>query len=285
MAYDLAVIGGGPAGLSAALTARQRNKSVVLFEHLGFSPKLSKAHLVENYLGLPEMTGKQLMDTFVAHVKKHEIAIIEEKITNIYSGDNFTIVSNVNAYEVKAVVFATGAATNKALDGESKFLGRGVSYCATCDGMLFKGKTVAVIASVAESEEEVKFLCEICEKVYFLPLYKGEYPQAKNLEVVKEMPQEILGQNSVEKIMTDKGEYAVEGVFIFHATVPPDNIMPGLEFENNFIKVDKDMKTNIAGFYAAGDCTGQPWQISRATGQGQIASLSAVSYLDKKAKD
>jgi len=284
MVYDLAIVGGGPAGLSAALTALQRNKSVILFEHLGFSPKLSKSHLVENYLGLPKMSGKELIDKFVQHVKTHEATIVEEKIINIYPGDEFTLISGNNAYQAQAVVFATGAATSKALQGEGKFLGRGVSYCATCDGMIFKGKNVAVIASLPESEEEIGFLAEICQKVYLFPLYKGEYPKYANLEVVKEIPQEILGQETVETLKTDKNQYKVDGIFIFHATVHPDSIIPGLEFETNFIKVDKDMKTNVAGFFAAGDCTGQPWQISRATGQGQLAALSAVSYLDKKHK-
>ena len=285
MKYDIAIVGGGPAGLSAALTARQRNKSVILFEHMGFSPKLSKAHLVENYLGFSKMNGKELMNKFVQHVKANEVTIVEEQIINIYPGDEFTLVSESNVYTAAAVIFATGAATSKALPGENNLLGRGVSYCATCDGLFFKEKTVAVVASLPESEEEVVFLTQICKKVLYFPSYNGEYPKQTNLEVVKETILQIQGEDIVQGIKTDKRQYVVDGIFIFHTTVPPGNIIQGLDYEDNFIKVDKDMKTNIEGFFASGDCAGQPWQISKATGQGQQAALSAVAYLDKKTKN
>ena len=249
MIYDIAIVGGGPAGLSAALTARQRGKQVILFDHLGFSPKLSKSPLVENYLGLPGMTGKSLMNTFLEHVKKHDVEFAEEKITGIYPDDNgFSLFSNMGSYQALAVVFAAGATMDDSLEGESRLLGRGVSYCGTCDGLFFKGKNIAVIASLAESKGETYFLSEICSSVLFIPCYKGNYPERENITVIKERPKEILGDDAVTAIKTDKGEYPVDGVFIFHAAVHPDNIITGLEFNDNFIKTDEHMRTNIHGF-------------------------------------
>lgn len=285
MLYDIAIIGGGPAGLSAALTAKQRGKTVILFDHLGHSPKLSKSPLVKNYLGLPDVSGRELVEIFLSHVKQYDVEFVQEKITSIYPDEEgFSLFSGSASYRSLSVVYAAGAAMNDALAGESRLLGRGVSYCGTCDGMLFKGKKVAVIASVEESETEVHFLSEICESVLLIPFYKGKYPEGNNITVIKELPKEILGKEAVTAIRTDKGEHPVDGVFIFHAAVDPENIISGLELEDSFIKADADMKTNIYGFFAAGDCTGQPWQIAKAAGQGQVAALSAVLCVDKKIK-
>lgn len=284
MIYDIAIIGGGPAGLSAALTARQRNKSVVLFEAKDFSPRLSKAHKVENYLGLPDIDGKKMMEKFLSHVKKHEPTIIKDKVTGIFPGEkDFTIVTRELSYQAGAVIFALGEPPSKTFPGELDFLGRGVSYCGTCDGMFFTDRKVAVIATSKESDEETEFLTEVCSEIIYIPLFKGDYYQSSKIKVVQEVPKEILGNEVVTGLTTDKGAYEVDGVFIFREDSPLESIIEGLELEEgNFIKVDNQMRTNIPGIFAAGDCTGRPWQISRATGQGLVASLSAVSYLFNK---
>ncbi len=280
--YDIAIIGGGPAGLSAALTARARNKTVALFEPRGFSPKLSKAHQIDNYLGLPSLSGKELMEAFVKQVQSRQPDIIEEKVVNIFPGDEFTIMTGQNTYRAGAVIITTGAPSGQQYPGESELLGRGVSYCATCDGMFFKGKKVAVIASLPESEEETEFLADICTEVLYIPLYKGEYPKKANLRIIKSTPLAIIGQDSVQEIETGNGREQVDGVFIFRDSEPLESILPTLELSEKLIKVDIDMKSSIPGVFAAGDCTGRPWQINRAAGQGQVAALSAVAFLAQK---
>lgn len=281
MLYDTAVIGGGPAGLSATLTLRQRNKSVILFEAKDFSPKLSKAHSVENYLGIPSISGKELMNSFVKHVVKHSPVIIYDKVVSVYKGEEvFTIATNQNSYQAKTIIFAVGDSKSKTLNGEKRLLGRGVSYCGTCDGMFFADKKVAVIATNKESDEETKFLTEVCGEVLYFPLFKGEYYKDAKITLSDEIPVEIIGDSVVSGIKTDKGSYEVDGVFIFRESEPLETLLDGLEIiDEKFIKIDGKMKTNIEGVFAAGDCVGHPWQISIATGQGVVAALSAVSYL------
>lgn len=280
--FDIAVIGGGPAGLSAALTGRIRNKSIALFEHLDFSQKLQKAHLVDNYLGMPEITGKGMMQHFSSHALAHGPKLIKEKVVNVFPGDKmFTLLTPGNTYEAKAVIFATGVVSTLLFQGERDLLGRGVSYCATCDGRMFQGRDVAVISYTEEGENEIEFLAELCRNVYFLPQYKGDFGNMRSpVKVVSTKPKAIVGDGQVEKLVTDKEELKVHGVFIMRQSDPVENLLPGLELEGEVIKVNRDMSTNIPGVFAAGDCTGKPWQIAKATGEGLVAVLSAITYID-----
>lgn len=279
--FDIAVIGGGPAGLSAALTGRIRNKNVAIFEHLEHSEKLQKAHLVDNYLGMPQITGQGMMQQFVAHCLAHQPILIKEKVTNVYPGEaGFTLLTPRESYQARTVILATGVVSTALFAGEREFLGRGVSYCATCDGMFYQGKDVAVISYSPEGEHEAEYLGEICRQVYYLPQYK-EYRRAmrSNIQVVESKPQAIQGDAQVDKLLTNQQEMKVHGVFIFRQSDPVENILPGLELEGEVIKVARDMSTNIPGIFAAGDCTGKPWQIAKAAGEGQVAVLSAIAYL------
>lgn len=284
--FDIAVIGGGPAGLSAALTGRIRNKSVALFEHLDFSQKLQKAHLVDNYPGLPQITGKGLMQQMSAHCLAHEPTLIKEKVMSIFPGDAFTLLTPAATYQARAVVLTTGVVSTLLFAGEKDFLGRGVSYCATCDGMFYKDKKVAVIAYTEEGEHEAQYLGELCREVYFLPQYKATEPPTlrDNVRLVADKPRAIEGDSQVERLVTDRGRLEVDGVFILRQSDPVENILPGLELEGEVIKVARDMSTNIAGVFAAGDCTGRPWQIAKAVGEGLVAVLSAIGYLEAKTK-
>lgn len=281
--FDIAVIGAGPAGLSAALTARVRNKSVALFEHLDFSPKLQKAHTINNYPGLPMLAGKDLMKQLSDHCLAAGPTLIREKVTNIYAGDTFTLLTPNNTYEARAVVLAIGVSNSALLSGEKDLVGKGVCYCATCDGMLYRDKPVAVIAYTEEGEHEAEFLGEICPTVYFLPQYKTEYqPKQPSVQVLKTRPQAILGEEEVAGLKTDKGELQVDGIFILRQSDPAETLLPELEMDGPFVKVNRDQATNVPGVYAAGDCSGKPWQISRATGEGQVAVLNAIGHLDAK---
>ncbi|MDD3396529.1 MAG: NAD(P)/FAD-dependent oxidoreductase [Acidaminococcaceae bacterium] len=282
--YDIAIIGGGPAGLSAAVTAAVRNKKVAVFEANGFSPRLQLAAHIHNYLGFEDISGADMMHKFLAQVRSYPVAIIEQKVMALQPmGDKFMLGTSGDVYEAAAVIIATGMAPAGTLPGEKELLGQGVSYCATCDGMLYRGKKVVVISAVPHALEEVEFLAGLCSEVILVPLYKLEaVPQASNITVVKTVPQAITRGEQGMEVQSKDGTMRSDGVFIFRVSNPVDTLMPGLQLQEQSIGVDAAMATNIAGIFAAGDCTGQPWQISRATGQGQVAALGAVSYLASK---
>ncbi|CUH95436.1 hypothetical protein P22_1507 [Propionispora sp. 2/2-37] len=284
--FDIAVIGGGPAGLSAALTGRVRNKQIALFEHMNHSEKLQKAHIIDNYLGMPKITGPGMMQQFVAHCMAHQPTLIKEKVVTVFPGeDMFTLLTPVNTYEARTVILTTGVVSTTLFKGEKAFLGRGVSYCATCDGMFYREKDVAVISYTSEGEQEAEYLGEICRNVFYFPQYKPQPTAMRSgVSIITARPCSIEGDTQVEKLIVDQGEYKVNGIFIMRQSDPVENILPGLELEGEVIKVNRDMSTNIPGVYAAGDCTGKPWQIAKATGEGLVAVLSAINYLDKKAK-
>ena len=281
--FDVAIIGAGPAGLSAALTARVRNKSVALFEHMDFSPKLQKAHAINNYPGLPSTPGKDLMKQFADHALAAGPTLIKEKVTNVFAGDTFTLLTPNDTYEAKTIVLAIGVSNSAMLTGEKDLVGKGVCYCATCDGMLYRDKPVAVIAYTEEGEHDADFLGEICPVVYFIPQYKTEYqPKQPTIQVLKARPQAVLGTDEVTGLTTDAGELKVDGIFILRQSDPAETLLPELEMDGPFVKVNRDQATNVPGVYAAGDCTGKPWQIARAVGEGLTAVLNAIGYIDSK---
>ncbi|MDO5038913.1 NAD(P)/FAD-dependent oxidoreductase [Clostridium sp.] len=279
--YDIAIIGSGPAGLSAALNAKIRNKSFIIFGNDNLSDKLEKAPKVNNYLGFSKGTGKDLLNEFKNHLEKMEISITNERVNNIYAmGDYFTLMVNQKMYEAKSIILATGIEYTKPLKGETEFLGRGVGYCATCDAPLYKGKKVTIISYTKEGEEEANFVSELASEVFFIPMYKGEYNLNDNITIVDDRPVEIVGDNKVSKvILNGDKEIETDGVFVLKNAVPPAQLVPGLEIEDGHIKVDRLMKTNIKGCFAAGDCVGKPYQYIKSAGEGNIAALSAAAYL------
>ncbi|PRR80542.1 Thioredoxin reductase [Clostridium liquoris] len=281
--YDIAIIGSGPAGLSAAINAKIRNKDAIIFGNKELSYKLSKAPKINNYLGFFDITGSQLKKAFKNHIEAMDINITEEKVNAVYAmGDYFAIMVNEKSYESKAIVIATGMEHSKPIRGEEEFLGRGVGYCATCDAPLYKGKVVTVIGYNKEAEEDANFVSELASKVYYIPMYRDKYGLNKSIEVVEDKPMEILGENLVNKLVLKNKEINTDGVFVLKDSVSPEQLVPGLEMEEGHIKVDKNMKTSIEGCFAAGDCTGKPYQYIKSAGEGQVAALNAVSYLNSK---
>lgn len=279
--YDVAIIGSGPAGLSAAINCKIRNKSFVIFGSNNLSTKIQKAPKINNYLGFPNSSGDALGEAFLKHIKEMEINITEERINNVYAmGDYFALMVNEKMYEAKSLILATGVEFTRPILGEEKFLGRGVGYCATCDAPLYKGKKVAIISSIEEGEEEANYVNELAEKVYYLPLYNKEYKLNEEIEVIKDKPVEIIGEDKVSKLILKENELDIDGVFILKDAISPAQLVPGLNVEDGHIVVDRLMKTNIKGCFAAGDCVGKPYQYIKAAGEGNIASLSAVAYLN-----
>lgn len=282
--YDVAVVGGGPAGLSAALTARVRNKSVVIFEHMGFSAKLQRAADIPNYLGLPNLSGKELMERMAEHCLAAGPELVKEKVTQIFPGDVFTLLTPQDVYEAKTVILAIGVSPAELLAGEKGLLGQGVSYCATCDGMLYREKEVAVVAYAAEAEHEAAFLSEICSKVLYFPQYKPVGSLPPNVQICSGKPKGVAAKEDRFVLQHTKGQVEADGIFILRETDPVENLLAEVELCKDAIKVSHTQKTSVPGVFAAGDCTGKPWQITVAVGEGNAAAHAAISYLAAKEK-
>ena len=278
--YDCAIIGSGPAGMEAAITLKIRNKSFILIGSSNSSDKVYKAHEVNNYLGLPGIKGEDFSKVFLNHLKQMDINITEDRISQIYDmGDYYSLQgSGNNMYEAKSIIIATGVATSKPYKGENDMLGSGVSYCATCDGMLYKNKDIAVVIDSEEEFEEVNYLSEIVNNIYLFPLYKNELKDNKNIKIVNEKILE-LQNNEKRVVITENNSYNVDGIFILRKSVPASYLIYGIDMDNNHIKVDRLMTTNLRGVFACGDIVGKPYQYIKAAGEGNIAALSVVNYL------
>ena len=279
---DIAIIGAGPAGLSAAINGMIRNKKVKV---IGKDPKTSylyKAEKVDNYLGTHNVTGPEMVDQFVKHALEMGVDIEEGRVLEIFPmGDYYALNVDNNFIEAKTVIIANGLGKSKAMPGEKEYLGKGVSYCATCDGMLYRDKTVVLIGETAEAEEDANYLQEVTGKTYYVPLYEEIQHVNENVEIIRAKPKKILGEQVVTGLTLDDRDIEAQGVFIAKETTPIAQILGGLELENNSIKVSRFMETNMPGIFAAGDCTGRPYQVSKAVGEGVVAALEAVSYLHK----
>lgn len=280
--YDIAIIGSGPAGLSAALNAKIRKKKFVIFGNDELSGKLVKAQKINNYLGFYGMSGAEIKEQFDSHIKSMDIKITNERINNIYSmGGYFALMANDKTYEALTVILATGVNFGKPFEGEERLLGKGVGYCATCDAPLYKNKVVTIIAYNKKEESEANFVASIASKVYYIPMYNENIELDPKIEVIKGIPIKIEGQNKVEKLILKDREIETEGLFILRESVSPGQLVPGLKVTENHVEVDRLMKTNLNGCFAAGDIVGMPYQYIKAAGEGNIAALSAVSYLDR----
>ncbi|MGN0395308.1 MAG: NAD(P)/FAD-dependent oxidoreductase [Coprococcus sp.] len=279
---DIAIIGTGPAGVSAAITANVRNKSILLFGNRNMSDKIRKASQISNYPGLPDITGAELSERFAGHLDKMNIHINDERVAAVYAmGNYFAIQTAEQMYEAHSVILATGVVHGQALAGEKELLGSGVSYCATCDAQLYRGRITAVIGYSPEFEPEADFLAKIAGKVYYIPMYGSETHLSDAVTVIREIPVEIAGSMKVEKLITNKSSYDVDGVFVMRNSIAPERLVPGLEIKDNHISVNMQMETNLTGCFACGDVTGRPYQYIKAAGQGNVAALSAVEYLDR----
>lgn len=281
--YDIAIVGTGPGGVSAAVTAKVRGKRLVLFGSRHLSEKIEKAHSILNYPGLPNVSGPELAQAFRGQLDSLGIPITEKQVTAIYAmGDYFVLQTPDDMVEATTVILAAGVVTAKALPGENELLGRGVSYCATCDAHFYRGKTVAVVGYSGHSCREAAFLAETCQKVLYFPAAPHEINLPDSVQVVREKPTAIVGQGQAAALRTGRGEYPVDGVFVLRDAVAPDKLVPGIKTRGNHIEVDLQMNTNLPGLFACGDITGTPYQYIKAAGQGNVAALSAVAYLAEK---
>lgn len=281
MRYDIAIVGTGPAGISAAITSKIRNKNIILLGSKNLSDKLSKAHEIDNYPGFPHIAGAELAANLAKHVESLGIEITEKRVSTVYTmGDYFTLQADSDMIEASSVILAGGIVQGKSLEGEDNFVGRGVSYCATCDGRLYTGKKVAVLGYTAEAVEEAEYLSEIVGEVEYYAMNKSLLPKEKdNLKIINEIPKSIKGSMKADSLVTDKAEHEVDCVFVLRDAIQPSQLAPGIETDGPHIKVNLQMETNIKGLFACGDIAGKPYQYIKSAGQGNIAALSAVSYL------
>ena len=280
--FDVAIIGSGPAGISSAINCKIRNKSIVLFGQNELSHKVEISEKINNYPGLPNISGKELNAKMREHLDSMGIEITEERITGIYNmKGKFTLLANRKMFEARSVILCLGAETIKPLPNERELLGRGVSYCATCDGMLYKDKKIAVFCDNADGEEEVEYLSDLASEVYYSHKFTSKIDKA-NVTHLKSRITAVIGDGKVSGIeLADGTNLDVDGVFFIKQAVSADVLLNKLEVQNGSIVVDKNMKTSIDGCFAAGDCTGTPYQIAKAVGEGNIAAHSAVKYLSE----
>ncbi len=263
--FDILIVGGGPAGISAALTALNRGKKVGVIANPPSTSKLYLAEAVTNYPGLSG-TGKEIVKTMHRQLQDSAAVIIEGKALSVMPlGDTIGVAVGNSFYEASAVIVATGISRRPICEGESKFLGRGVSYCATCDGMLYKEKTVAVIGEGEEAESDISFLRGIgCEVLTFSGKEKFD----------------ILGGMKADTLVANGKEYKTACIFILKETLSAENLVSGIETERGIIKTSRSGETNIKGIFAAGDCTGAPYQLAKAAGEGNVAALTACEYIN-----
>lgn len=300
--YDLIIIGAGSAGLSAAIYAARRElKTLVLSKDVGGQANL--AHIVENYPGVENLTGPQLLQVFYKQAQSFGVEFAFGEVKQIEKiGEGFAIKTLNNQFEAKALILAFGL-THRHLNvpGEIELTGKGVSYCANCDGPFFKEKTVAVVGGGNSALDAAEYLSKLTKKVYLIhrrdefraeEVLQNKVKQTDKIEILYNTEVEKLeGENKLQKAVVvntqtqEKKELEIDGVFIEIGFELKTDLIEGLIKldERNHIPVDANAATNEEGIFAAGDCTNVPFkQIVVSAGQGAIAALSAYQYVTKE---
>lgn len=282
MRYDVAIVGTGPAGLEAAITLKIRKKNIIVIGKKDSSGKVRSAEKIDNYLGIPAVSGDDLAKKMLDHAESMGVEITEGRVSMIYPyGEYFAIQSGEEIIEAASVILCAGVAPAKTIPGESEFLGRGVSYCATCDAAMYKDKKAVVVSYSPAFEEEAEFLRKYASEVIYVPVYDAGELKIEGVDIFIGKPVEIKGAMKANTLITDNGEIQTDGVFVLRDQIVPSSMVPGLETEGSAVKCGRDMSTSIPGLFAAGDITGAPYQLIKASGEGLVAALSAVSYLNK----
>ena len=267
MSYDIIVIGGGPAGLTAAIQGRVRGRTVLVVSNEPTASPLCKAPEIENYPGIPHVSGLGLVESMVEQAKALGAELRHGRVIAVMAaGESCYVSIGSDVVEGRTVILAMGVSRAAPLAGEMEYLGWGVSYCATCDGMFYRNKDIVVAGNAPDLAEETEYLRNI-----------GCLVREVRLPGLK-----VLGEQKVTGVRAADGEeIPCEAVFLLRSTLVPDRMVPGVELENGHIRVDRNMRTNLPGVFAAGDCTGQPLQLAKAVGEGQMAAHSADQYIEQ----
>lgn len=277
--HDILILGAGPAGLSAAVAARQKNRSALVISNPSGQNPLSRAERIDNYLGMPGMNGVEMLSAFEEHARKMGADFVTGRVISAMAlGEQFFLTVGSEVYEGRRLILASGVARGAKYPGEQEFLGRGVSYCATCDGMLYRNRPVAVVGRSKDAPLEANYLAALgCQVTYVSP--QAPVGLEAHIPFVRAGQLEILGEGAVTALSADGGRIPCDCVFILRETVVPTELFPDLETQDGAIRVDRQMRTNLPGVFAAGDCTGKPLQIAKAVGEGLIAAECAADEL------
>ncbi len=302
--FDVVIVGAGPAGLTAGMYLARLGLNVAILEKETPGGRAATAPIVEDYPGVERTTGAELMKKFEYQAKKFGAKIfINENVVDVEKrGDVYVVKTKVgNEYRAPSIIIATGLTVGGIkVPGEKELFGKGVSYCAVCDGPMFKDKPVALVGSDDHAMEEALYLSTVASKVYVIP--HGELEASE--EMIKALKNtgkvdiidrakviEIKGNNKVESIVIEKDgkreELKVDAVFISKGEVPTAEVFKkiGVQLdEKGFVKVTPKMETGVPGVYAAGDVTGIGFQIVTAAGQGATAALEAYKYVKSHKK-
>lgn len=301
--YDIIIIGGGAAGLSAAIYASRGGMKTLIFEKLATGGQAVKTYEIDNYPGFYNTpTGTELMDAFAAHASKHNIEIKKEAVREINDIDSDVkkVITRKGIYETKSIIFATGASPKKlGIPGEAELTGAGVSYCATCDGAFFKDLDTVVIGGGNTAMEDALYLARFCNHV-FLMNRSENFKATKNLlekveaepkiTIYKNMiPEGFAGNGRLEKVLAkniatgDKGFINAAGAIVAIGITPENTLAKksGINLcEKEFIETDMYLATNIKGVFAAGDCRVSPLrQVITSAADGAVAATSAINYI------
>ena len=297
--YDLIIIGGGPAGLTAGIYAMRAKLNTLCIEKENEGGKIAEAGIVENYPGFDNIRGFELAQKFVEHAKKFNLNITHDTIKKIDTSDRpFKVIGENNTYTAKAIIIATGTKDKKLGLNEDDFVGRGVSYCTTCDAFFYMNKEVIVVGRGTPAVMSALNLKDIVKKVTVITdkeelraaesIMMERLNSAENIEVITNAkPLKILGSDKAEGVLVsidgEEKEIKADGIFISMGHIPNSEFLEGSGIELNksgFVVVDKSCKTNIDGIFACGDIAGGVLQVSKAVGEGAVALASASKYLN-----
>ena len=278
---DTAIIGTGPAGLSAAINLTMRGKEILWFGSPEMSFKIEKSEKIANYPGFSEISGAALNEQFRAHAKRLGLEPVDQMVTGITKlRDRYVLMAENEMYEARTILLTIGAAAPRGFPGETEYLGHGVSYCATCDGMFYKGKTIAVFCSAKRFEPEVIYLADMAQTVYLFAPYSDCGVALPNVRKMDAKITQVNGEKRIKALrLNDGSELAVDGLFCLRNAVAPTTLLPKLELDGPHIAVNRKQETNLPGCFAAGDCTGLPYQIAKAVGEGNVAAHTILEYL------
>ncbi len=300
--HDLVIIGGGPAGLTAGLYAARAKLDAVLYEQLVPGGQILTTDWIENYPGFPEgLSGFDLVDRMKRQAERFGLQIENREVKSFdTSGKLMTIVTDQGAVETKSIIFASGATPRKiGVDGESELTGKGVSYCATCDGPFYRDQEVAVIGGGDTAVQEALFLTKFAGKVYLVhrrdklravKILQERAEAEEKIELVWDtIPLKVLGSTAVEGLAVknvksgEESTLPIQGVFVFIGYSPNNNLLKGIVDmdDQGFVKTDGDMQTSIPGVFAAGDIRSKLLrQVSTAVGEGAAAAFAAERYIE-----
>jgi thioredoxin reductase (NADPH) len=285
--YDVIVVGSGPAGISAAINVANRQRTVALMGGQAPFGRIRKAPSIANYPGFTSASGEELAAAFERHLDEFDVPVIGEKVSKIIPDeDGFVVFSEREVYRAGAVVLATGVYREAEIEGEEELVGQGVSYCVTCDGRLFAGRRGAFISYAPQGEEEAAALAEdYGVDVTYLPLYQGDYRLPEGVRVLQgARPTRLARVDGHLRVSLPDEDLQVDAVFIYKNSVSPRTLLEGLASDGRHVTVNRHMETGMPGVFAAGDCTGEPYQTAKAVGEGQVAALHAVRFLREQAE-